>query len=118
MAEVVLASEAGNDGSLISEPQDCIYTERNDSVIDPLPTEGYRIFDVRPKSELPPNLVSRSVLFAVLDPKLTTMLHRHATHPKTCTHPSLRCHLTTPKPRTDSNLLQQPQGSQPNTGVV
>ncbi|KAF3010649.1 hypothetical protein E8E13_004645 [Curvularia kusanoi] len=48
MAEETLASEASNDGSHVTEPQEYAHSGRNDSVIGPLPTEGYRIFDARP----------------------------------------------------------------------
>lgn len=66
MAEAVLTIEASNDGSLVAEPRDCLYTERNDSVIGPLPTEGYRVFDARPECELPAAFVSRSIFIAVV----------------------------------------------------
>lgn len=105
MAEVVLAGEASNDSSLIAEPQGCTYAERNDSCIGPLPTEGYRIFDARPESEVLANFVSRPVLFAVLGSKLTTMLHRHATLRKIYTHPFLHRRLTITLPRAASNFL-------------
>ncbi|OSS49077.1 hypothetical protein B5807_05413 [Epicoccum nigrum] len=52
MAEVILASEASNDETQFVEPQhDYTDSGRNDSVIGPLPTEGYRIFDTRPTVE-------------------------------------------------------------------
>lgn len=54
MAETVLADDT----------RDCLYTERNDSVIGPLPTEGYRIFDARPECEFP-DFVSRSIFIVV-----------------------------------------------------
>jgi hypothetical protein len=60
MAEVFMASEANNNISPFVEPQND-YTDngRNDSVIGPLPTEGYRIFDARPMVECIINTVSR-----------------------------------------------------------
>lgn len=64
MAEVALSSQAGSDGA---KPQQDSFTERNDSVVGPLPTEGYLIFDARPTSELSTNVVSRWLLLAVLD---------------------------------------------------
>jgi hypothetical protein len=60
MAEVFMASEASNNISPFVEPQND-YTDsgRNDSVIGPLPTEGYHIFDARPTVECIINTVSR-----------------------------------------------------------
>jgi hypothetical protein len=60
MAEVILASEASNDETQSVEPQhDYTDSGRNDSVIGPLPTEGYRIFDTRPTVEYIIDTVSR-----------------------------------------------------------
>jgi hypothetical protein len=60
MAEVFMASEASNNESPFVEPQNDYHDSgRNDSVIGPLPTEGYRIFDARPTVECIINTVSR-----------------------------------------------------------
>ena len=60
MAEVILASEANNNEAVFIEPQhDYTDSGRNDSVVGPLPTEGYRIFDARPTVEYISNTVSR-----------------------------------------------------------
>jgi hypothetical protein len=59
MAEVVLNSETNNDGSLIAEPQESAYTERNRSIVDLLPTAEYRILDAGPIPEPTTIYVSR-----------------------------------------------------------
>lgn len=60
MAEVILAREARSHESLFIEPQHgCTDSGRHDSVVGPLPTEGYRIFDARPTVEYTINTVSR-----------------------------------------------------------
>jgi len=60
MAEVILASETSSHEPLFIEPQhDCTDSGRHDSVVGPLPTEGYRIFDARPTVEYTINTEAR-----------------------------------------------------------
>jgi len=51
MAEVVHTADASSNELLVMDRQDCAHSERNDSVVGPLPTEGYCIYDERPTIE-------------------------------------------------------------------
>lgn len=51
MAEVVHTADATSNELLVTDRQYCAHSERNDSVVGPLPTEGYCIYDERPSIE-------------------------------------------------------------------